>query len=671
MKSILGKILVYLGGTILVAVVCIGFVTTSFVSDTVLLNEQQILKDDSKKSTLYVEGYFQKYISMMQQMARDKSVIKMLSSDADKENYKDSEYYQDVFPMLVESAASDKENILTTYVAKLSGNFAFDNEEWLSSEDFDLNKKDYWFKDTADINNGFIICDPYFDESANSMVTTISAPVYDDDKTGIIGVVAVDFKVTTICDMITNGDSTYETGYRVLISDSGDVLAHKDQDKVLKKYDDIGFDQTIISAINDESDEIISFNDNNVKSHAAVGREKNSGWRVVNIVTSDEFTTKTDNIVKTIMMINGVAMIVIVGMIFVIARSISKPLAKLTGVTDRMAGGDLDVEINIHSKDEVGRLAQSMSILTERLKTYIAYIDETSSLLTQMGNGDLNLSFNQAYDGDFKKIKDAFILASDKLNNTLSECNAAAEQVSSGSEQVSSGAQALSQGATEQASSIQELSATINEITEQINNTAENAKQAKLFSEQASVATEHSQQQMQEMVLAMDAISSTANEIGKIMKSIDDIAFQTNILALNAAVEAARAGAAGKGFAVVADEVRNLAAKSAESAKSTATLIDNTLNAINRGSEIVAGTAQSLIEVVESTQKAASSIQDISDASNKQAQSIYQINIGVEQISSVVQNNSATAEQSAAASQQLSGQAQVLKDFIGQFKLNN
>lgn len=671
MKSILGKILVYLGSTILIAIIGIGLVTTSFVSDTVMLNEQQILEDDSKKSTLYVESYFQRYVSMMQQMARDKSVIKMLSSDADKEDYMESEYYPDVFSMLVESAAIDKENIVTTYIAKLSGNFAFDNEEWVSPEDFDLNKKDYWFKDTSDINNGFLICDPYFDDSLANMVTTISSPVYDEDKKGIIGVVATDIKVTTICDMIINGESTYETGYRVLISDDGSVLAHKDQDKVLKKYDEIGFDQILINAINEESDEIISFDDNGVKSYAAVRREKNSGWRVVNIVPSEEFTAETNNIVKTIMIINGVAILAIVGMIFVIARSISKPLTKLTAVTDRMAGGDLDVEINIHSKDEVGRLAQSMSVLTEHLKTYISYIDETSSLLTQIGNGDLNLSFEQAYDGDFKKIKDAFILASNKLNHTLSECNSAAEQVSSGSEQVSAGAQALSQGATEQASSIQELSATINEITEQINKTAENAIQAKLFSEKASMATEHSQKQMQEMVSAMGAISTTANEISKIIKSIDDIAFQTNILALNAAVEAARAGAAGKGFAVVADEVRNLAAKSAESAKSTATLIDNTLNAINRGSQIVGGTAQSLIEVVESSHKAAASIQDISDASKMQAQSIHQVNIGVEQISSVIQTNSATAEQSAAASQELSGQAQVLKDFIGQFKLNN
>jgi|GEM_PF-291298 len=345
------------------------------------------------------------------------------------------------------------------------------------------------------------------------------------------------------------------------------------------------------------------------------------------------------------------------------------PLKKLTYIVDDLSNGNMDAEINIKSKSEVGQLANSMNTLVSKLKNYISYINEISLLLTQIGNGDLNLNFKQSYDGEFEKIKNALVQATNKLNNILLECNSAADQVASGSNQVSLGAQALSQGSTEQASSIQELSATINEITQQINHTAENAKQAKLFSHQASEATGHSQEQMEEMVIAMDTISKTANEIGNIIKSIDDIAFQTNILALNAAVEAARAGSAGKGFAVVADEVRNLAVKSADSAKSTATLIDNTLTAINEGAQIVVETAKSLSDVVESSQKANAAIEDISNASNRQAQSIEQVNIGVEQISEVVQNNSATAEESAAASEELNSQAQMLKKYIKQFSL--
>ncbi|NCC88476.1 MAG: hypothetical protein EOM05_11555 [Clostridia bacterium] len=260
---------------------------------------------------------------------------------------------------------------------------------------------------------------------------------------------------------------------------------------------------------------------------------------------------------------------------------------------------------------------------------------------------------------------------SEMLNSTLYEFNVASDQVASGSNQVASGAQALSQGATEQASSIEELSATVNEITTQIKETAENAEKAKQISIDASVATNQSQQQMEKMIAAMNEISNTSNEIGKIIKNIDDIAFQTNILALNAAVEAARAGLAGKGFAVVAEEVRNLAGKSAESAKITATLIESSLNAINNGSKIVSDTAKSLEDVVIGSKNSSEVIQSIADASIEQSQSIAQVNIGIGQISDVVQTNSATAEESAAASEELSGQAQMLKELISKFKLKN
>lgn len=354
---------------------------------------------------------------------------------------------------------------------------------------------------------------------------------------------------------------------------------------------------------------------------------------------------------------------------FYIILSIVRPIGKLNRVTEILAEGNLEVHIDVNTHDEVGHLAKSMGILTDRLRSYISYIDEISFLLEEMGRGNLNLTFKNTYDGDFAKIKNALSGTASLLNETLSQIDIASEQVASGSEQIASGAQALAQGATEQASSIEELSASINEVSSHSRNTSKNAEEAKVAANESMIAVTRGKQQMEQMVLSMEEISNTSNEIGKIIKAIEDIAFQTNILALNAAVEAARAGGAGKGFAVVADEVRNLAGKSAESAKNTAILIEQAVHAVEQGVNNVNETANSLEEVVKNVEKSTNIIQYIADASKEQASSIAQVNSGIEQVVSVVQTNSATAEESAAASEELSSQSHMLKELIGKFKL--
>lgn len=370
-----------------------------------------------------------------------------------------------------------------------------------------------------------------------------------------------------------------------------------------------------------------------------------------------------------LIIIAGVIGIILLGiLITAMLRKALSPVKDIVALSENMGAGNLHSEISVRSKDELGELAEISKKTAARLSDYVT---EISDVLGQMSNGDFTAAIVRDYVGDFAPIQSALREIMDALNSIFMEIGTAADQVASGSEQVSNAAQALAQGATEQASSIEELSATITEVSNQVKENAEHAFAANTSVNQVRAEIETSNQYMSEMVSAMTQISASSLEIGKIIKTIEDIAFQTNILALNAAVEAARAGEAGKGFAVVADEVRNLAGKSAEAAKNTTTLIENSMKQVENGTKIAGETSESLLRVVESMKTVSERVEHISQASNQQSDAIGQVMLGAEQISGVVQTNSATAEESAAASEELSGQAQTMKELLQMLKLRN
>ncbi|MGH4138685.1 methyl-accepting chemotaxis protein [Clostridium sp.] len=346
--------------------------------------------------------------------------------------------------------------------------------------------------------------------------------------------------------------------------------------------------------------------------------------------------------------------------------AVIEPVKEASAVLAQMANGNLKVKVK---GDYKGDHADIKNALNDTIDSLSSYVTEISEVLDEMSNSNLKLSINNEYKGDFAQIKDALNLIIQSFNEVFTEINNAADQVSAGSNQVSDGSQALSQGTTEQASSIEELTASITEVAAQTKQNAVNASQANELALNAKEGAALGNSHMKEMLKSMEEINESSSSISKIIKVIDDIAFQTNMLALNAAVEAARAGQHGKGFAVVAEEVRNLAARSAKAAKETTDLVEGSMKKVEIGTKIANNTAESLDQIVVGVSKAATLVGEIAAASNEQATAIYQINKGIEQVSDVVQTNSATAEQSAAASEELSSQASMLKNMVGKFRL--
>lgn len=526
---------------------------------------------------------------------------------------------------------------------------------------------------------------PYVSEPLVSKVTgelsiMVSAPIWEGGKkdTKVVGVIYFVPPETFLNDIV---DSIHisEHGQAYMINREGYTIAHHNIDNV-KNRENTSVDAKTDPLLGDLADleqkmaagesGFGRYSYNKVEKFLAYAPVSGTdGWSIgLNAPTNDFMSaTITSIILTTILLIVSIMVAVLIA-----SRLANRIGHSIRVCTDRLvllSQGDLQSPVEqITSNDETGTLCSATKTIVH---TMDGIIKDMSMGLEELSKGNFTVDCHakELYIGDFAPIAKSMYQIIERLTTTLKQINQSADQVACGSDQVAQGAQALSQGTTEQASSIEELAATVNEISAHVGRNAESAKKASLKVGNVGHEMAESNQKMQDMILAMQDISTSSDEIGKIIKTIEDIAFQTNILALNAAIEAARAGQAGKGFAVVADEVRNLANKSSEASKNTSALIERSLRSVESGKLIADSTAQTVMAAAAGANEVSAMVDSISSASEEQAHSIAQVTLGIDQISSVVQTNSATSEESAAASEELSGQASTLKDLVSKFQL--
>lgn len=523
-----------------------------------------------------------------------------------------------------------------------------------------------WYKDGVQ-SEEFILGEVYFDEDSQSYVVGASG-VLKDSSGSVRGVAAADVYLDSISGIVSE-TQIEDTGGIFLVDVRTDtIIGHQDNNILGKKLGEIkgGMYEYAQKQIKAGKMDLSLYKD----TYIQVAQVPDSNWVAVSYVQEGEALRELKELTVSMLYVAVAALLLVTVLVAVqIRRIIGVPVRELSQVATRIAEGELDQAIRYKSKDELGVLADNFNQVTLRLRDYVIYIDEIAAKLNEIAEGNLAFTLENEYSGEFAKIKDSLDKISAELNNTMGQLNAASSDVAAGAAQVSNGAMMLSQGSSKQASEVESLAGHISAVSQSISQIAQGAGKAKGISQDVRKGLLGSNEKMKNLTDVIQRISDKSTEIGKIIKIIEGIAFQTNILALNASVEAARAGETGKGFAVVADEVRALAGKSSEAAQETTDLLGETISSMEEGVKAVQLTAESMMSVVAQADEMDGLIGGIADFTKQQAASAAEITQGIGQISIVVQTNVATAQESAAASDELSGQAAALKELVRGFRL--
>ena len=512
------------------------------------------------------------------------------------------------------------------------------------------------------------VVDPFVSSITGETIFVLVVPILHNDQ--FMGTVVVDLNVKMFNSLGQDKSGEGAKTFFDVINKDGKFVYSSNPDAVGKNLTEYVGEETFKNDIQSKFDgeSIFHIQDSHRIRYFAPLTIYGTDWYVQSAMSLDLYNQGKNQLFVALVAAEVILFILLQVILFTALKKSLSPLGKLAEESDKLAEGNFDIKVSYAQEDEIGRLVKSFNNIVKRL-TYV--VSDLQAKLGAFAQGDFatEIKEDENYKGDFRPILNSLQEISTSLNSTLKNVHTSSSEVSSSAEQVSSMAQRISEGTTKQAASSAELSKTMEDITEQIRHTTKQAEKAQQLGVVSGSHVETSNQKMTDMQGAMEEITEKSKEISKIIKTIDDIAFQTNILSLNAAIEAARAGEAGKGFAVVADEVGNLAKKSQEAAQNTSLLIEETIGAVQKGAKFTEETAEALHSVSESTNQVNDLIEEISKASEEESAGVSRLSDGLQEISAVVQENSATAEESAATAEELSAQANLMNDLIDKFKV--
>lgn len=548
------------------------------------------------------------------------------------------------------------------YVALTDG--ALYHASFVPGPDFNALEKSWYLNGLE--SEEFILGDVYFDEDSQSYVVGASG-VLKGSGDAVRGVAAADVYLDSISDIVSDSQIEDTGGIFLVDTRTDTIIGHRDEAVVGKKLG--------------ESDGMYAYAEEQIQAgkmgislygntYIEIAGIDGSSWIAVAYVSKAEVLSELYDLTRVVVTMSVIAILILLVIVTLqIRRIIGRPVREMSRVATRIAEGDLNQSIRYRSGDELGVLADNFNQVTIRLRDYINYINEISDTLHEIAKGNLAFELKNEYTGEFVKIRESLEEIAVELNVAVGQMKTASRDVAAGAAQVSNSAVSLSQGSTEQAAEVETLAGHIGEVSDSVKKIAQGAQEASDISRQVRGGLLESNTKMQNMTEVIQKISEKSNAINKIVKTIDDIAFQTNILALNAAVEAARAGEAGKGFAVVAEEVRTLAGKSADAAQETTELLGETMDSMEEGVRAADDTAKSMLSAAGMAEEMDGLVGGIAEYTKQQAVTAEEISHGIDQISIVVQSNVNTAESSAAASQELSSQAAALKELVSRFQL--